>query len=165
MLNPDQLECIKGAGVLVAVVLSYLAKSPLSKEGSSMKWGWLTTLLKLVPYIVAGVETVAGANASGATKKQMALDALQVATAGAESVDPADAVLTDTISQLTGLVIDSTVTHLTGTGVLPSHKVGGSTRAPAPLPSVAVAVADPVAVVVADPVAGSAPGLSAVVPE
>jgi hypothetical protein len=75
-----------------------------------MNWkNWLQIVFSLTPYIVAGVEKIAGDNASGATKKQMATDALGIATAGAEAVDPNDASITQAASNVTGLIIDSTV--------------------------------------------------------
>lgn len=73
------------------------------------KRNWLQILLSLAPYIIAGVGTIAGDNASGATKKQMATDALNIATAGAEAVDPNDAEITQAASSVTGLIINSTI--------------------------------------------------------
>jgi hypothetical protein len=99
---------------------------------------WLKILLSLAPYIVAGVSKIAGDNASGATKKQMATDALNIATEGALSVDPNDAAITQAAATVTGLVIDSTindnkpavtsqviehtVSSLKASGVLPTKK-------------------------------------------
>ena len=74
-----------------------------------MNWSWLKIVLSLTPYIVAGVEKIAGDNASGASKKQMAEDALGIATAGAVAVDPDDEEITQAASNVAGLVIDSTV--------------------------------------------------------
>lgn len=92
-----------------------------------MNWvKWVQMILQLTPYIVTGVEAIAGDKASGATKKQMALDALGVATAGALQVDPADAQLTQTASALTGMVIDATVSDLNAKGTL-QHKPVAST--------------------------------------
>lgn len=47
---------------------------------------WLSTILGLLPGIVHGIETVVGDKASGATKAQMAQDALAVATGTATTV-------------------------------------------------------------------------------
>lgn len=75
-----------------------------------MNWkNWLQIVFSLTPYIVGGVEKIVGDNASGATKKQMAMDALGIATAGAEAVDPNDAQITQAASNVTGLIIDATV--------------------------------------------------------
>jgi hypothetical protein len=100
---------------------------------------WLQIILKLTPYIVAGVETVHSDVTDGATKKKMAQDALQIATAGALSTDPNDAAITQTASQLTGMVIDSTVSDFNKTGVF-KHASTASAK-PAPLAAGPVIVA------------------------
>jgi hypothetical protein len=132
-----------------------------------MNFGWLTILLKLAPYIVGGVETIAGENASGATKKQMATDALNIATQGALAVEPVqDEDLTQAVSSVTGMVINSTVQTMTANGTLPAHKL--STSDPASPPAIATSKLQPAAAIpaaiqqlqpqpaVAIPAAGSA---------
>ena len=47
---------------------------------------WLALILGLVPGVVQGVETIVGDKASGATKAQMAQDALKVAVNSAGTV-------------------------------------------------------------------------------
>lgn len=95
---------------------------------------WLQLLLKLAPYVVVGVERI-HADLNGAGKKQAAQDALTIATAAALEADPSDAALTQTASQLTGLVIDATVANLKQTGVLPTTGAAASTPAQASLPA------------------------------
>jgi len=94
---------------------------------------WIQLLLSLAPYIVVGVEKI-HADLSGAGKKQAANDALTIATAAALQADPADAAITQTASQLTGMVIDATVSDLKAKGVLTSGGAVAPTPAPVPAP-------------------------------
>lgn len=83
-----------------------------------MNWGlFLQVLLKLTPYVVSGIELVHKDDVDGKTKKQMAIDALGVATRGAVAVDPGDEELTQTIAGVTGAIIDSTVSDMNAKGV------------------------------------------------
>lgn len=50
---------------------------------------WLIKLLSLVPYVVSGIEQIHGDAKTGAEKKQLAMEALGLASAGAESIAPA----------------------------------------------------------------------------
>jgi hypothetical protein len=80
---------------------------------------WIAMLMKslqLLPLLIAGIEHIHG-EAPGATKKQMALDALQLATAGASVVDPGDQPAIDAATQLTSNVIDGVVDVFNKTGV------------------------------------------------
>lgn len=71
---------------------------------------WLSTILGLLPGIVHGIETVVGDKASGATKAQMAQDALAVATGAAGQVlTGSDATYAAAASQIAGLAITQTV--------------------------------------------------------
>jgi hypothetical protein len=73
-----------------------------------MKFNWFN-LLSLIPYIVQGIQ-VLHAEAPGTTKKQLALDALGLATAGAAAVLPAEqAAQANAVSSAVGSVIDSLV--------------------------------------------------------
>lgn len=71
---------------------------------------YLSLILGLLPHIVLGIQTVIGDKASGATKAQMAQDALSVATAGAGAVLTGnDATYAAAASQIAGLAITQTV--------------------------------------------------------
>lgn len=71
---------------------------------------WLSLILGLTPYIVQGVQTVIGDKAAGATKQQMAKDALGVAIGGAgATLTGNNAVLGDAAGKIAGLVIDQSV--------------------------------------------------------
>lgn len=71
---------------------------------------WLSLALALLPGIVHGIQAVVGDKASGATKKQMAKDALAVATGTAGTVLTGDnATYAQAASQIAGLAIDQTV--------------------------------------------------------
>ena len=74
--------------------------------------GWISILqliLKLTPYVVAGVQTL-HPTASGTTKKQIAGDLLNVAVAGATSVlSPDNAAIAQVIGGAASQIIDATV--------------------------------------------------------
>lgn len=71
---------------------------------------WLSLALGLLPHIILGIQSVVGDKASGATKAQMAQDALAVATGAAADVLTGDnATYAAAASQLTGLAITQTV--------------------------------------------------------
>jgi hypothetical protein len=71
---------------------------------------WLSTILGLLPGIVHGIQAVVGDQASGATKAQMAQDALAVATGAAGDVLSGDnATYAVAASQIAGLAITQTV--------------------------------------------------------
>ncbi len=73
-----------------------------------MKFNWFN-LLALIPYVVQGIQ-VLHAEAPGATKKQLALDALGLATAAAGAVLPADQVAqANVVSSSVSAIIDSIV--------------------------------------------------------
>lgn len=78
---------------------------------------WLSLALALLPGIVHGIQAVVGDKAAGATKKQMALDALAVATGTAGQVLTGDnATYAQAASQIAGLAIDQTVAIAKATG-------------------------------------------------
>lgn len=88
---------------------------------------WLSLLLKALqfaPVVVAGIEKIHG-EAPGATKKQMAMDALGVASGTASDVLPQDQPAIDAATALTSSVID---------GVVRCYNVSGW-KAPAPAPA------------------------------
>jgi hypothetical protein len=71
---------------------------------------WLSICLGLLPGIVHGIEAVVGDKASGATKAQMAQDALTVATGTAGSIlNGSNATYATAASQIAGLAITQTV--------------------------------------------------------
>lgn len=92
---------------------------------------WLTLLFKalqLAPTIVAGIEKLHG-EASGATKKQMAMDALKLAsridesgTAG--SIDPGNQSAIDAATSLTSNIIDGVVKVYNADGTFKSSTTG-----------------------------------------
>lgn len=101
---------------------------------------WLALVirgLQLAPLIVAGIEHIHG-EAPGATKKQMAMDALQLATGSAEVMLPQYAAAADAASALTSNVIDGIVDvyNKSGTfGNAPRAITAQPAAAPAPQPA------------------------------
>lgn len=78
---------------------------------------FLSLILGLLPHIVLGIQSVVGDKASGATKQQMAKDALAVATGAAGAVLTGNnAVFAGAASQIAGLAIDQTVAIAKATG-------------------------------------------------
>jgi len=91
----------------------------------------LMSLFQVTPLIVAGIEKV-HADASGATKKQMAMDALGLATGVASSVLPGQAPAIAAASQLASDVIDGVVATFNAAGIFQGH----TTSPPVPAPVV-----------------------------
>lgn len=86
-----------------------------------MQWGvFLTKLLTLAPGIVQGVE-VLKAESDSASKKQVAMDSLLLATGIANYTDPADQGLIAPLSAVASGVIDAIVTGNNQAGVF-THK-------------------------------------------
>lgn len=78
---------------------------------------WLSIILGLLPGIVHGIQSVVGDKASGATKAQMATDALAVATGTAGAVLTGnDATYAAAAGQITQLAINQTVAIAKATG-------------------------------------------------
>lgn len=88
------------------------------ERGSPM---WLSALLALIPQIVNGVEQIHGEAQSGATKKQMAMDALKVAVTGATTALPGETAAIAASGSLVSSVIDGTVNLFNKIG-WPHHK-------------------------------------------
>jgi hypothetical protein len=75
-------------------------------------------ILGLVPGIVKGIQTVVGDKANGATKAQMAQDALNAAVTSASSVlTGTDAIYGQAAAQLAQLAINQTVAISQASGV------------------------------------------------
>jgi len=51
---------------------------------------WMIKLLSLIPYVVSGIEQIHGDAKSGKEKKQLAMEALGLAAAGATAIAPAN---------------------------------------------------------------------------
>ena len=73
-----------------------------------MKFDWLKTLTVL-PYIVMGIQQI-HADAKGATKKQLALESLGLATAAADAIIPGQQPQVDAFSTAISSIIDNLVT-------------------------------------------------------
>lgn len=74
-----------------------------------MKFNWVQ-LLTVIPYVVMGIQQI-HTDAKGATKKQLALESLGLATATASSVLPEEqAVEAQAVSGAVGNIIDEMVT-------------------------------------------------------
>jgi len=67
---------------------------------------WLIQMLGLIPYLVSGIEQIHGEAKSGADKKQMAMEALNLSANAALSLDPAQAPVIQAAAQLASLTID-----------------------------------------------------------
>jgi hypothetical protein len=92
---------------------------------------WLTALLSLIPQIVTGVEAIHGEAKSGADKKQMAMDALKLAVAGAASAVPGQIGAIDAAGGLASNVIDGTVALFNKIGW--PHKAASAKRFTVPV--------------------------------
>jgi uracil phosphoribosyltransferase len=81
-----------------------------------MNWiSVFTALLKLIPYVVQGIETI-HTNESTETKTQLAQDALKIATDGAVSIlNPGDAATTTAVSTAVSSAITSAQQIVAGT--------------------------------------------------
>jgi hypothetical protein len=73
-------------------------------------------VLPLIPTVIAGVEQLHGEK-DGATKKQMAQDALSLATGVASAALPAQAQAVQVVSAATSSIIDATVSAFNAAGV------------------------------------------------
>ena len=80
------------------------------KESNNMGWiSILQMILKLTPYIVAGVQQL-HPNTPGTTKKQIAADLLNTAVSGATAVlSPQNAAIAQVIGGTASQIIDATV--------------------------------------------------------
>jgi hypothetical protein len=114
-----------------------------NEENEGRNMNWITLLLRalqLAPVIVAGIEHIHG-EAPGATKKQLAMDALQLAYGGASALLPGDQAAIDAAAQLTSNTIDGVVSVFNAAGVF--AKRGSAPAKVTPLPA-AAPVAAPV---------------------
>lgn len=95
--------------------------------------GSLAALLGLIPYLVAGIETIVKDKQSGAAKKKMALDALQVATAASQSgvLSPSDAALANATSSIVSQTIDVVANTLKSNGVIGTKTAISASLTPA----------------------------------
>ena len=84
-----------------------------------MKFDWASLFSKLayIPVIVAGIQAIHGEAKSGADKKQMAMDALGLATATAAAVDPGDQAMIQASSNAASTLIDTVVAGFKADGV------------------------------------------------
>lgn len=102
---------------------------------------WLSLLmraLQLAPVLVAGIEHIHG-EAPGATKKQMAMDALALASGTAGVIAPEHAPAVAAATQLTSDVIDGVVSVYNAAGW---NQAGGAAAAAA-IPTLTPAPAPP----------------------
>jgi hypothetical protein len=100
---------------------------------------WITMLmrsLQLLPVLIAGIEHIHG-EAPGATKKQMAMDALQLAYGGASTLLPGEQPAIDAATQLTSDLIDGTVAVFNAAGIFGPRGSAPVKLKPAPVPAVA----------------------------
>jgi hypothetical protein len=105
---------------------------------------WLKLLMRifqLTPVIVAGIEQI-HTDASGSSKKQMAMDALALATGVASGVVPEEQPGINAASKLAGDMIDGVVATFNATGVFQHDKQAATPTAarsaPSPITSGAV---------------------------
>jgi len=99
---------------------------------------WLVKMITLVPMIVAGIEKIHG-EAPGASKKQMAMDALGLAYGTASTVLPQDQAAIDAATGLTSNLIDNVVTVFNATGAFGASTAPPGATAAAPKPVAAAA--------------------------
>ena len=105
-----------------------------------MNWlGKLMALLPMIPYIVAGIEKIHGSAISGASKKDLAMQALGLASNTAETVLPGDAPAVAAASDLVSGAIDGVVATFNAAGLFTKSSSSGpgpsSGSAPAGAPA------------------------------
>jgi hypothetical protein len=104
---------------------------------AGMKWlSNLVSILPLVPVVVAGIEQIHADTVSGAGKKQLALEALGLASGVAQNVLPGDTQEIEASTALAGSVIDAVVAMFNRTGVF-GHGTAVAPPPPPPPPAVA----------------------------
>lgn len=119
---------------------------------------YLMQILQLAPIVVAGIEHIHH-SAPGATKKDLALQSLGLASGVAGAVLPEHQQTINAATELAGNVIDGVVKTLNAAGVLQRANAAGKAAAatvelPAPIAAVPAAVA-PVATDAGVPAAAS----------
>jgi hypothetical protein len=95
---------------------------------------WLMFLMRAlssIPMIVSGIEAIHGKSKSGAEKKQLAMDALGLASVVDQSVDPTHAAAAQAATQVVSQVIDGVVAVANASNEMPVVP-----QAPAPPQSV-----------------------------
>jgi predicted aconitase with swiveling domain len=114
---------------------------------------WLAFLvraLSAVPYVVAGIEQVHGSAMSGADKKELALQALNLSANVALGLDPQHQQLIGAAAQLASSTIDGTVAVMNAakgsTAKPPVHVAAVTPSHPAPAAASSNHVADGVTV-------------------
>lgn len=111
---------------------------------------YMVRALQLVPVIVAGIEHIHG-EAPGATKKQMAMDALSLAYGGASALLPQDQPAIDAATQMASNVIDGTVAVFNQAGIFKGSGAVAAPKPVAPSSSVNATLAAPVPIAPAPP--------------
>ena len=94
---------------------------------------WLNILLRalsLVPATVSAVQVIAGENASGASKKDMALTAIQIGSGVAQSqLSMEDAQKAAAVTSIVSQTIDANVAHQKEAGTLGTILSGAAAAA------------------------------------
>lgn len=90
----------------------------------SFNFGDIFKFIPVVQYVVAGIEQI-HTDASGATKKQLAQEALGLAVGTAQSVLPGDAPLIQLSGQAVSTMIDNSVALFNALGMF-THKTNPS---------------------------------------
>lgn len=116
--------------LILAFELRWLRRKTTLKFGAKKmnnNWlGYLIRALSSVPVIVAGIEQIHGDKITGATKKQMALEALGLAGAVGPIVDPVHAQAMQVATGVISQAIDGAVS------VMNAANAGQTTKAIAP---------------------------------
>ena len=126
-LAVEQVQFIRALDALVNyhdTVRARIAARIKTRTGEkTMNWmDFLVRALSNIPVIVAGIEQIHGDAKSGAEKKQLAMEALGLATAVAPVVDPAHADIIAAASSVASQTIDGVVTVM--------NKANGKQSAP-----------------------------------
>jgi hypothetical protein len=95
--------------------------------------------LQMLPMVVAGIEHI-HAEAPGATKKQMAMDALGLAYGAASSLVPGEQAAIDAATEFAGNTIDGIVNLFNQTGIFKSGAAPAVPTVVAPVALVPAAV-------------------------
>jgi hypothetical protein len=98
---------------------------------------WMIKLLSLIPYVVSGIEQIHGDAKTGKEKKQLALEALGLASSSAEAIDSKDASAIQAATFLASTTIDgvkSVYNAVTKKQAVPIGDPGPGAGAPDPEP-------------------------------
>jgi len=96
----------RAAFVLEAILIAISIQEQIKLMGKKGMGGWLIKMLGLIPYVVSGIEQIHGDTLHGAEKKQLAMEALGLATTTALTVAPGEQAAIVAAAKLASIAID-----------------------------------------------------------